>query len=432
MKLRQDSMPEAELNALYDVFHKQPIQKDKIVFNNFHGNGYGCNPKYIAEALLSSGQKRDIVWLTNGNVELPDGIRAVPYHTVEAIKEIATAQVLVDNVMKFNGFKKRPDQYYIQTWHGDLPLKKIGFDNPANAGAMGYAKRVKVNFGNTDLVTVNSRFVSELFRRTFEYQGEILLQGLPRNEILFQIPDSLREVICDYFNISMEKKIILYAPTYRDAGDMNPFTMDYQQVLDQLGDEYVMLIRLHPRMKKYAESLVYTDRIINASSYPDMQELMAVSDIMITDYSCVMFSFALTRRPVYLFASDVEEYRKQRDYYFDIYDLPFPLASTTDELIRFMLSKDRRNYQEKLDQFWERIGMHDEGNAAGYVAKWILERSEDKNVTLKNSDLTFMDNRIRVILLRARIKKLIQKRMTSYKNYVRKVKRWIENHATKA
>ena len=383
MQITQNKTPEAELNALYDEFHKLPIQRNKIVCDNFHGLGYGCNPKYIVEALLSLGKNLDIVWLTNGEAELPRGVRVVPYHSEEAIREIATAQVLIDNVMKFHGFKKRPDQYYIQTWHGDLPLKKIGFDNPANVGSGKYSKRVSINFKNTDLVITGSRFSTEMFRRSFHYEGEILECGMPRDGVLLHTPTSLREDVCKYYHVSVDKKILLYAPTYRDKGNMTQFTLDYQRVLDQLGDEYVMLLRLHPRMAKYAKSLTYTNRLINASDYPDMQELMAVSDIMITDYSAVMFNFAMTGRPVYLFATDVEEYRKQRDYYFDIYDLPFPLATTTENLIQNLLSVDIDTYEKKLDQFWDEIGLRKNSNAAQLIANLIVKMTHKKNFDIK-------------------------------------------------
>lgn len=383
MKITQNKTPEAELHALYDEFHKLPIQYNKIVCSNFHGQGYGCNPKYIVEALLQHKKKLDIVWLVKGkNNEFPEGIRTVPFHSVDAVKEIATARVLIDNQMKFTGFKKRPDQFFIETWHGEIPLKKIGFDNPQNHGKTAYAKRVAINFKSIDLVTTNSQFGSEVFRRAFQYKGNIFDCGLPRNGVLFHTPSILRQKICQLYHIDSDKKIVIYAPTFRSQKDMSPYTLDYDQVLDSLGEGYVMLIRLHPHLQGKADVLTYTDRIINASAYPDSNELMAVSDIMITDYSSVMFNFAMTGRPVYLFASDVEEYRKQRDYYFDIYDLPFPLSTTTEELVQNMLFMDEDVYKRKVARFWDEICLHETGDAAQRIAALIIKMTKKRDLDL--------------------------------------------------
>ncbi len=370
-EIAQDEDHIDAMRSLYGTYHSFPLERKKIVCINFHGRGYGCNPKYIAAELLSRRKDLDIVWMTRGRAELPEGIRTVPYDSRQAIWEIATAGVIIDNTMMFTGFKKRQGQYYINTWHGAIPLKKIGYDNPANDNNAAYEKRVGANFPDIDLMLSNSSFASEMFRRTFRYGGEILEQGYPRNDILADTPEGLKWDVRSRLGLGNGKKIILYAPTYRSDHSLDTFTLDYQAVLDAMGKDWVMLIRLHPRMRSQAKTLAYSDRIINASEYPDMQELMAASDIMVTDYSNIMFEFALTGRPVFLFAPDVEDYRKERDYYFEIYDLPFPVSCTTKKLISDMRGLDLAGYKTMLDSFFEKVGLHETGHAAEYAADRI-------------------------------------------------------------
>ena len=123
--VNQKNTPKKDLNKLYKKYHKLPVQMNKIVCSNFHGKGFGCNSKYIVNELLKRNRDLDIVWLVTDKYEFPDGVRTVPFNSEEAIKEIATARVLIDNQMKFPGFLKRDDQFFINTWHGAIPFKKI-------------------------------------------------------------------------------------------------------------------------------------------------------------------------------------------------------------------------------------------------------------------------------------------------------------------
>ena len=368
-----------EVRSLFQEFHAFPMQENKIVCSNFSGKGYGCNPKYIAEALLATQKKLDIVWLCSKRDSVPASVRSVPFTTKEAIRELATAHVIISNVLNPVGFIKRPGQICINTWHGAVPLKKIGFDNPANKDKKGrvkikYGVRNSATFPNVDLMTSNSRFGTAMYRSAFGYGGEVLECGCPRNDVLLDTPSQLKERVCRSLHIPQGKKIVLYAPTYRKKFLTDAFTLDYTSLLDGLGQEYVLLLRMHPRMIDASKNLQYTSDFINASSYPDMQELMAVADILVTDYSNTMFEFAMTGRPVFLFATDIEEYRKQRDYYFDIYDLPFPVHTTTESLISGIKAFDEKQYRKTVDAFMaDKVGVFESGRASQAVASVILQ-----------------------------------------------------------
>lgn len=382
-QINQRISPKRVKNNLYREYHMLPIQMNKVVCSNFHGKGYGCNPKYIVEELRKKDKQLDIVWLVSGDYNFPEGVRTVPFNSSEAIREIATARVLIDNQMKFEGFLKRADQFFIDTWHGAIPLKQIGYDNKFNRGSIKYYKRAHMNFSNIDLITSNSKFCTDMFRRSFRYHGLILEKGCPRNDLFVHEQSKYKNKVCKDLNLPVAKKFILYAPTFRTGKSMEAYQMDYKRVLEQLGEEWIMLIRLHPQLQNKAKKLKYTERIINATFYPDMQELMAASDILVTDYSNIMFEFALTKRPCYIFATDIEEYRKERDYYFEINNLPFPIATTSDELITAIQEFDEAQYLDKFNEFQREVQMNETGLASEYVANLIVEMTTNPEYDLQ-------------------------------------------------
>ena len=380
----QKNTPAKITRAMYREYHQLPVQMNKVVCSNFHGKGFGCNPKYIVKELLNLTCDLDVVWLGGKPGSVPERVRCVPFNSEEAIREIATARVLIDNQMKFTGFVKRPDQFYINTWHGAIPLKKIGFDNPSTQERGGYYNRVQANFPYIDLMPSNSKFCTDMLRRAFRYNGPVLEQGCPRNDLFLHDQTKLREKIHKRYNIPMDKKIALYAPTFRAGKSLDAYQLDYQAFLKQMGPDWTLLIRLHPHVQKQAKDLtVYTSRIINASAYADMQELMAASDILITDYSNIMFEFMLTGRPCFLYATDIEEYREQRDYYFDIYHLPFPVATTTESLTDAIQNLDPDTYHSKCDAFAQEIQLHETGQAALKMACLIYRMTVDPRFDLE-------------------------------------------------
>lgn len=389
--LGQKATPKEDLNALYRKFHKLPMEQKKIVFSNFHGKGFGCNPKYIALELLKRNKEEnlglDLVWFNDGKDTFPEGIRTVPYNSEQAVREMATARILVDNQMKFTGFLKRPDQFFIETWHGAIPLKKLGMDNPPNIISKSYCERMHNNFDAVDLLLSNSSFCTHMFRRGFAYEGYILEKGCPRNDILTKDPALFKEDVCKMLGVDPAKKLMLYAPTFRADKSLKAYQMDYEKVAQAMGEDWVLLIRLHPHIQKLAKNLSYNERIVNASTVPDMQVLMAATDILITDYSNIMFEFMASGRPCFLYATDIEEYRKERDYYFDLEKLPFSIAQTTDELIGHIHDFDEKLYREKVQEFSKEVGLNESGHAAEAVASIMVDMIKQPDYDLAKADV---------------------------------------------
>ena len=355
-----------------------PIKNNKIVVCNYYGKGFGDNGKYIVNELINQKYNYDIVWLvkkkSNYNLEFPKEIRTVKYNSFIGLYELATAKIWIDNCRKSFYPPKRKSQYYIQTWHGGIALKQVEKDVEKNLSKL-YVDIAKNDSKMADLFISNSNFCTKMYRSAFWYKGEILEAGSPRCDILFKNPQAIHDKVRNYFNISPDSRILIYAPTFRVDSNTEVYNIDYERLLQVLekkfGGKWVILVRLHPNISFKDSFLKNISSVINATKYSDMYELLVASDILITDYSSTMFEFSFTGKPVFLYAADIEEYRKDRNFYFDIYSLPYPIAENNDELCNNIKMFDNITYLEKLEQLFSDIGLNENGNASQHVANII-------------------------------------------------------------
>lgn len=347
-----------------------PIQKTKVVLISFGGAPYGDNPKYIAEQLLKTAPHLSLVWLTKVSPDkagVPAGVKAVRFQSAASFYHIATAKVWVNNARTFY-YSKRRGQFYINTWHG-FALKQIERDVqsvlPPDYPAMAIADSKA-----TDLYISEASFMTGIYKNSFWYNGEVWEIGSPRNDVILNQRDGkIRKAVLDAFSLSLDKKIILYAPTFRADYSMDAYRIDYGALAaaceKRFGGEFVTLVRLHPKIvSKSAEVCTYTDKVLNASPYPDMQELLVAADVVVTDYSSLMFDFALSLKPCFQFATDIEEYKKDRNFYFPIESLPFPLATSNEQLKQNVESFDKDGYEKNVTAFLDNVGMVREGRSA--------------------------------------------------------------------
>lgn len=352
------------------------VDNKKIVFDNFLGRGYGGNPKYICEEIIREEKKYKIVWLLNDmEEELPDKVKAVKYDSISALWELATAKVWIDNVRNYKGINKKKNQFYIQTWHGALGLKKVESE-AKNSLSSKYIKQAKSDALITDLMLANNKYMINKYRKAFWYNGKIYEYGVPRNDIIAENNLSIRDKIYSKYSIDIAKKIILYAPTFRSKVNINVYEFDYKKCCEKCSEkfnhEYVFLIKLHPNDIKHFGTFQSSKTIINVSNYPDMQELLSVADIVITDYSSVMFDFSMAHKKVFLYASDFEEYKKnERDIEFDFEELPFDLAEKEDELYKNISKFNEKKYEEKCNAFYKKIGLCQKGNSSKDIVQII-------------------------------------------------------------
>lgn len=360
------------------IFNCFPIKNNKIFLYSYYGSQYGCSPKYISEYLVKNyPDKYDVVWAFNDVDSKKDikGIRMVRIMSLKYFYELCTSKVIITNFRTTEMFKKRKNQYYIQTWHSSLRLKQIEKDAeellPKN-----YLKMAKIDSKKIDLLLSGCKYSTEIFKRAFWYDGEIFEHGTPANDILFENNISKKNIILKKLNVSNEYKFILYAPTFRESKSLDIYDMNYERIITtfekRFGGKWMLLLKLHPHMIQVAKDMKKTKGVINVTSYDDIQELLLVADALISDYSAVMFSFLLTRKPCFLYVPDLEEYiNKDRKLYFSINELPFDTGKNNDELEGSILNFNSNEYKDKVESMIQKIGSYEDGNASKNLVEKI-------------------------------------------------------------
>lgn len=355
-----------------------PLQ-NKIVFSNFSGKGFADDPKYILLQIARQKPKIKLVWLLNDiNQHLPPTVKKVKYGTPWATYHYTTAKIWIDNVKNNPKPTKRKKQFYLQTWHGSFANKTVEKDAEPYLDK-NYIEVSQKDSQIIDLMYSNNDFKINLFKNSFWYNGPVIKSDSPQLATLLNPPPRLKTNICSSYQIDDNKKILLYAPTFRKGFNVDIYKWDFKAVLNTLekkfGEQFVLFFRLHPNISNLVNCGIFNQSIINVTSYPDMDELMAISDIMITDFSGVAYDMALAKKPVFLFAKDYEDYIKNdRPQYFEQKDLPFSFAKTEDELKEHILNFQESAYQEKTLDFFNKIGMQESGNGAENIANIVLEQ----------------------------------------------------------
>lgn len=368
-----------------------PIDPNKIVIDNFNGGSYGCNPKYITEELLKRNKNYDIVWLVRNvkkekeNGCFPKGVRLVGYGTKLALKELAGAKLWIDNQRKNyfikKGLTKKEGQYFIQTWHGSLGIKKLDADVDAFTAEykQDWVERSKLDSSMWDFLLTNSEFENNIFRHALWFDNDIKQFGHPRNDIFFKGNSDIKNKVYDFFEIPKNKKILLYVPSFRDDGNIECYKLAYDDILDNLeqkfGSEWVCISRLHPRAKKFDSKVVPENnpRIIDGTFYPDIQELLVSADCAISDYSSCIFDFMLSYKPAFIFATDIEKFNTDRGFYYSLETTPFPIADNNMNLISNIKSFDNEKYKADVAAFIREKGCIEDGHASERTVDLIEE-----------------------------------------------------------
>jgi CDP-glycerol glycerophosphotransferase len=368
-----------------------PIQNNKIIFRN-HTGSYSDNVKYVTEELLRQNLPYDIVWIVNKKIlkcmkNYPKNVRLVMNHTKDAYKEYLTARVWVDVDRRAayvkKGINKRDGQIYIQCFHGAFGIKKCGSDRKDRTNSS-FWKDYKIDASQIDYCISNSTQATNFFRSSFWGYGKILEFGQPRNDIFFKDNKAAVENVYKELKIPSNKKIIFYAPTYRENKDLKCFALDFEKVIkaasEKFGNEYVVMLRLHPFVADLKDQYIKDfDNIIDATDYTDMQELLAASDILITDYSSSIYDFMLQYKPAFIFATDRKIYEKRRGLYYSLSETPFPIAENNDEILANIKAFDYEDFKTKVKAFMESKGCVDDGHASERVVDLIKAEIDKAN-----------------------------------------------------
>lgn len=366
------------VDELYAGLHRFPIQQNKLLFLNMNGMGYGGNPKYIAQELLTRDRegRLDLVWAVSGEGHrFPPGIRVVRMGTMDYYRELATSRIWIDNARKGFDARKRDGQYYIQTWHGAMPGKKVERDAAAALPAE-YVANAKRDSRMVDLFISGSEFYTELYKKSFWFQGEIFCAGLPRQDVFFH-GGGIREKVCRYYQIPDDNALLLYAPTFRRDFGRQFYDLDFPVVVrtleERFGRKFVCAVSKHPNNRNMEYGFDESHCLIPVDAYDDFEELLAAADVLITDYSGCMYDFSFTGRPVFLYQKDYWEYKDDRGFYVPMEGLPYPRAISNEGLVKEIRKFRQEEYQEKLCRFMDGMGNYDRGDASKRVADRIME-----------------------------------------------------------
>lgn len=355
---------------------------DKMVtFKSFGGTSYSDNPRAISEKLYEIDNSIKIVWIlaekSNRWGIVPNYVKVVKRNNIPGVWNcFARTKVYVTNE-NCDKFPKHRDQCIISTWHGDRAFKKILFD--VNDRCRDFVTEAIPYY--CDYAITGSKYGEMQFKSAFRYQGEILKYGCPRNDLLLH-PDINRiKNIREKLGIEDGIKLLLFAPTFRIINSINKTGKDYlgidlksiREVLKRRGDDWIILLRAHPILLEYS-GWKTGEGFIDVTRYEDMADLLAISDILVTDYSSSAGDFALTGKPILLFQSDIEDYLKNdRELYFEMNSSPYYVAHNQTEaeqlLSEITMEKARKNCLDILDFY----GAYETGEASYKVAQKIIE-----------------------------------------------------------
>jgi CDP-glycerol glycerophosphotransferase len=370
---------------VYEPGRRKPL-RDAVLHISYNGKQFSDSPRAMYEEMVRRGLDVEHLWVVRDDqVVLPPELKPVRMWGTEWFEALATCRYIVTNAHLPEWVERRPGQVIVQTWHGTM-LKKIGHDIETLHFDREYQNRVALEAKNWSMVVSSNRFSTPILKRAFSFDGEILEAGYPRNDYLYSPDrDEIARRTKEKLGLPAGKKVILYAPTWRDdlshsAGQYKfDLRLDLEDAQRRLGDDHVLLIRRHSNVVDAVPG-AGNGFVWDVSEYPDIADLYLAADIMITDYSSVMFDYAHLKRPMLFFTYDLEHYRDTlRGFYFDFEkDSPGPLIRTSEELVTALRDIDKvmEEYRERYDRFHHLFCDLDDGHASQRVVDRMLEMAK--------------------------------------------------------
>lgn len=391
----------------FEKFNNLPVNKKMVIFEAFMGLKYADSPKAIYEYMISCPDYKDFtfVWCFKDRcmdeflfLEENKQTVLVLWGSDEYYRYYAQAKYWFTNSRLLTSIQPKDEQVYVQCWHG-TPLKRLGFDLTTTAeDARNDAETVKVMY-EKDAVRYTymispSAYCSEKFTSAFNLKqigkdNIMIEEGYPRNDAIVNATEEDADRIKKQLNIPESKKVILYAPTWREnqhefgTGYVFESPLDFDRLKEQFGDEYVILFRAHYFISNSFDFEKYHDFVIDVSTYSEINDLYIISDILITDYSSVFFDYGVLKRPVIFYMYDLHYYKDDlRGFYLSLDELPGPIIETQEQLEKSLMSVEEwsnsKEYHEKYDVFTNKFTYLDDGHAAERVTKRIIRTDIEK------------------------------------------------------
>lgn len=369
-----------------------PAQKNLIVFESFLGKQYSCNPRAIYEYFTEHYPSYELYWSVDPRyIKNFEGknLKIANRFSVKWLFVMARAKYWVSNSRLHLWLPKPKHTVFVQTWHG-TPLKKLVLDveevyMPGTTTEK-YKKNFTIESSKWDYLISPNRYSTEIFRRAFDFKNNIVESGYPRNDILYNQnnPSDILK-LKRKMNLPKVKKIILYAPTFRDdqfygVGKYKfELNLDLKKLQEELGKDYIIILRLHYLVAENLDLSSYEGFAYDFSKYEDIRDLYLISDLMITDYSSVFFDYGNLRRPIIFYVYDIDTYRdKLRGFYFDFEkEAPGPLTQTTEEVIKCIHDIEKGiPLADNFDEFFNKFCYLEDGEASERVVEEIFLKNK--------------------------------------------------------
>lgn len=367
-----------------------------IIFGSFNGRSYCDSPKALYNYLINNEKYSDykFIWVFKDEeshrfLEKNKNTKVINIKSKEFLRTLGKAKYWIFNFKIQDYIFPKENQVFVQCWHG-TPLKRLGCDlehfNNAMNSISEIRSRYHIEASKFSYFLSPSKFATEKFITAWDLDkinktDIILEEGYPRNDFLSNYTKSDIDRIKKELNIlDVNKKILLYAPTYRDnqhsvgIGYTYETKVDFDKLKQLLAEEYIILFRAHWLVAQEFDFEKYKDFIIDVSNYDDINELYVISDILITDYSSVFFDYANLKRPIIFYMYDLKQYRDDiRGFYLDLDELPGNVIEKEDDLIEEVkLLSDKFKYDDKYKKFNEKFNYLDDGNASKRVIEKIV------------------------------------------------------------
>lgn len=376
-----------------------PVKRNRIIFSSQKGTQYACNPRYVYEFLLDKyGDALQYVWCLNSHSEslkCHRRLKIVKYGSLRYFYYQMTSRVIVSNIPVPCYVPRRKSQCMIDTWHGGGVGKRFGISTPKQASLSDFSNKkiktiessdntrwelYKARYNALDtsyMVCTCKAFTDVIYEAQLIPKKSCLEIGSPRNDVFFRDYKSLGDKARQRLGINPGKKVVLFAPTYRGnvKNQHNNLNLDINQCLNaahkRWGGEWVFVYRMHIFSSSLDKKEIPTNAI-NASGYDEMQELLCMADVFITDYSSSQWDFALTKKPGFLFTPDLDYYMyEDRGFYYPIEDWAFPHAKSNDELEKLIINFDEEKHIKKVQRHLDLLGSCERGNATEKVCEII-------------------------------------------------------------
>lgn len=391
-KLKQSKYILSLYKKIFNSLTILPKQKNLIIFESFNGRQYSDNPRAIYEYMKEHYPHYHMVWSVDRRFMKqfePHDVDIATKFSLKWLWLMPRAKYWVTNSRFPQWFNKSKETVYLQTWHG-TPLKRLGIDIEEVHMPGTDTETYKENFikeaAKWDYLVSPNRYSTDIFKRAFGFKGEMLESGYPRNDYLVnQNSTEEKHKLGEKLQLPRDKKVILYAPTWRDNEfyDKGKYKFDLHLNLKQmqvaLGDEYVVLLRLHYLVAENMDLSDVKGFAYDVSSYEDIRELYLLSDLLITDYSSVFFDYSILDRPILFYVYDIDNYRDSlRGFYFDIENhSPGPLLKETEEVISAIkgLELVSSQYADKRKEFKEEFAQWEDGNATKRIVEHVFQES---------------------------------------------------------